>query len=137
MTEYLETDRWSSVSGGDDHDESETEPNPIFFQLVIHEPIFYDHFFDISLHFKTYDDLIYAAEKNNEHYFDTHLFQPREVLLQNAVENYQKPKSVFLETLSKSNVLDLVVETLLNPNIGVESQHGHVIKIRKRYVIYM
>ena len=132
-------DRWSSDEEDWNNDDTdETGPGPIYFRFDAH-PIDYDHSFDISVHFQIYDDLIYAAEKNSEHYFDTHLFQPREVLLQNAANNHQQPKSVFLQTLSKNNVLDLVLETLLNPNIGVESEppSPFVIKIRKRYVIYI
>ena len=67
-----------------------------------------------------------------EHYFETHLYKPREVLVQNSIQTNTPVKSVFVESMSWQSVFNLVVETLHNPNIGVEYEFGMVVKIRKR-----
>ena len=110
------------------------KPSQPFFQYKSF--INYDHSFDVRNHLENFSNLIYAAEHNKEHYFETHLFQPPEVLIQRKIENYNNEiKSVFLEKMSPKNVFNLVVEALHNPNIGVEyQQNSHAYKIRRRYV---
>ena len=97
------------------------KPSELFIQ---YKPfINYNHSFDVRNHLEKFSNLNDAAEHNKEHYFETHLFQPPEVLIQRKIENYNNEiKSVFLEKMSRKNVFNLIVEALHNPNIGVEYQ---------------
>ena len=98
--------------------------------------IHYDYYFDVRNHFEKFSDLIYATQHNKEHYFQCHLFQTPEVLLQRKLENGDNEiKSVFLENMTRQSVFNLIVETLHNPNIGVEYQtETSAYIIRRRYV---
>ena len=106
----------------------------LFFQYQLF--IDYDHSCDVRNHLEIFSNLISAAEHNKEHYFETHLFQPPEVLIQRKIDNCDNEiKSVFLEKMSHKNVFNLIVEALHNPNIGVEyQQKSHAYKICRQYI---
>ena len=79
--------------------------------------------------------MVYGVNYNKDHIFKYHLFKPRAVLLNEAFFSGKAPKSVFLKEFSKIFILDLVTETLLDPNICVERQDYWTVLIRKRYAI--
>ena len=109
--------------------DEDDEPPVLYFDYC------YEPEFDVRKKFVTYADLVYAVNCNKDHIFDYHLFKPKEVLLNETFFSGKPPKSVFLKDFSKNFILDLVEETLLDPNICVERQDHWTVLIRKRYAI--
>ena len=91
---------------------------------------YYDNSFNVREYFSTYDDLIFAVDYNCKHIFLEHSYKPREVLEQEAIMENRRPKSVFLQDLSRDDILYYVKEALLYTNICVQMLERGVAKIR-------
>ena len=100
--------------------------------VVKFNPIFSLNFnfgFNVREYFGNYNDLVFAVVYNSQHYLKEHMFKPRKILEEEAMMECHPVKSVFLETLSKDDILEYVKEALLYTNVCVENERSFVVKI--------
>ena len=106
--------------------------NSVILTPIIFCPFYYyyDNSFNVREYFSTYDDLSFAVDYNSKHIIREHTYKPRQVLEQEAIMENRRPKSVFLQDLSRDDILYYVKEALLYTNICVQMLRRGVAKIR-------